>query len=183
MKILFASANSAHAYMDIEREHRSLQQFAESGKHELRVLPAAEIADLRDALSPSDSSLCFDILHFSGHVTEDEGLQLRGSGRRKDYLATAALKDLLRNSSVTLVILNACNSGTLAKSICDVVPAAIGTTHAIRDVVARQFTRNFYAALNEMASVKTAFEIAVKKGKQGQPAFIHAGEDVAIGAN
>lgn len=183
MKILFVSANSSHAYMDIEREHRSLQQFSETGGHTLSVLPAAEIGDVREALNSGNKQPAFDILHFSGHVAENARLELRGSGRRRDYLDGATLKEFLRDSDVKLVVLNACNSGELATSICEVVPAAIGSTHAIRDVVARQFTRNFYAALNEVAYVKSAFEIAIKQGKQGNPAFLRAGKDVAIGAH
>ena len=37
-------------YIDIEREHRTLQRIADAGGHSLSVLPAAEVTDLRDAL-------------------------------------------------------------------------------------------------------------------------------------
>jgi hypothetical protein len=180
MDILFVSANSRDEYLDIEREHRTLQKLVETGQHSLQVLPAAEVADLRDALRSNGKQRHFDILHFSGHITEEEGLHFRGKGRRKETLSGERLKEILSGSDVKLVVLNACHSEALATSISEVVPAAIGTTRVIRDVVARQFTRNFYAALNEKATVKEAFELALKKGKQGSPAYRRPGEDFAI---
>jgi len=180
MDILFVSANSRDQYVDIEREHRSLQKLVEAGGHSLRVLPAAEVVDLRDAVRSNGHEKPFDILHFSGHITEKEGLHLRGKGRQKETFSGEKLKELLTGSEVRLVVLNACHSETLAISISEVVPAVIGAVHLIRDVVARQFTRNFYAALNENSTVKEAFEFALKQGKQGRPAYVHVGQDFAI---
>ena len=176
MRILFVSANSAHAYMDIEREHRTLKQLAEAAGHSLHVLPAAEIADLRAALKTNIEKESFDVLHFSGHVTEDQGLELRGTGRRKDILSGKSLKEFLKGTKVQLVVLNACHSEALAVLLSDVVPTAIGTTRKVRDVVARQFTRNFYGKLMDDVGAKTAFDFALQQQKQSAtPAYMHAG--------
>jgi hypothetical protein len=180
MDILFVSANSPNAYIDIEREHRTLQKLVETGNHSLQVLPAAEVTDLRDALRANKKDKGFDVLHFSGHATEEEGLHLRGEGRRKEVLSGDTLKAFLKGAEVKLVVLNACHSEALAISISEVVPAAIGTTRVIRDVVARRFTRNFYGALKDYATVKEAFEAALKKGKQGSSAYMHAGDNLDI---
>lgn len=176
MHILFVSANAADAYIDIEREHRTLQRLAESGGHSLYALPAAEIADVRDALTKNENGRKFDVLHFSGHATEDEGLHLRGKNRCKAFLGGKTLKAYLEESNVKLLVLNACNSEALAVSLSEVVPAAIGTTRKIRDVVARQFTRNFYGALMDDVGAKTAFEFALQQQKpSATPAYMHAG--------
>ena len=176
MRILFVSANAADAYIDIEREHRTLQRLAESGCHKLYALPAAEIADVRDALTNSEDGKKFDVFHFSGHATEHEGLHLRGENRRKAFLDCKTLKSYLEDSHVKLIVLNACNSEALAVSLSEVVPAAIGTTRKIRDVVARQFTRNFYGALMDDVCAKTAFDFALQQQKQSAiPAYMHAG--------
>jgi len=182
MRILFVSANSRNEYIDIEREHRTLQKLVETGGHALHVLPAAEVADLCNALKSNGKTRRFDILHFSGHITEEEGLQLRGEGRRKDFLSGDKLKECLSGSMVQLVVLNGCRSEGLAVSLSEVVPAAIGTTRRIRDVAARQFTRDFYGALIKNVSVKKAFEVALKNGKQGIPAYIHAGGNTDVSA-
>jgi hypothetical protein len=176
MDILFVSANSRDEYIDIEREHRTLQKLVETGGHSLRVLPAAEVSDLRDALRANEKERAFDILHFSGHATQKEGLHLRGEGRQKEVLGGETLKELLKGSGVKLVVLNACHSEALAVSLSEVVPATIGTTRIVRDVAARRFTRHFYSALKDNATVKDAFETALKKQKQSSsPAFMHAG--------
>jgi hypothetical protein len=175
MDILFVSANSADAYMDIEREQRTLQRLTKSGGHSLRLLPAAEATDLREALRANKKDQAFDILHFSGHATEEKGLHLRGAGRRPAFLGVEKLKEFLKDSGVRLVVLNACNSEAVAVSLSEVIPAVIGTTRTIRDVVARQFTQLFYTSLKENATVVEALEAALKEQKtSSSPAYMHA---------
>lgn len=175
MDILFVSANSADAYMDIEREQRTLQKLTKSGGHSLRLLPAAEITDLREALRANKEDRAFDILHFSGHATEEQGLHLRGAGRQQAFLGVEKLKEFLEDSGVRLVVLNACNSKAVAVSLSEVIPAVIGTTRTVRDVVARQFTRFFYTALKENATVIEALEAALKEQRtSSSPAYMYA---------
>lgn len=177
LNILFFYANSADAYMDLEREHRNLQRLADAGNHRLTVLPAAEVADLRGALAAGAPADRFDVLHFSGHVTTEDGLKLRGEGRTFDYLDGEDFRAVLRNTGIKLVLLNACSSARLAESLLDIVPTVIGAQNRVRDVVARQFTRNFYSALNAGSAARTAFDSAIGKGRQGLPAYAFAGAD------
>ena len=180
MRILFASANSAREYIDIEKEHRTLQKLVETGNHSLRLLPAAEVTDLQDALRANKKEIAFDVLHFSGHVTKEEGMLLRGEGRRKEALSGEQLREFLKGAKVKLVVLNACNSGPLAMSISEVVPAAIGTTRVIQDRVARRFTSSFYGALTDDCTVKEAFEAALKTGRRDSLPYMCAGENLDI---
>lgn len=174
MRILFVSANSADAYIDIEREHRALQQMIDRTGHTLQALPAAEIGDLRGALQSGSGKDRFDVLHFSGHVTERSELELRGQGRRKDLLGADALRGFLAGTGVKLVVLNACHSADLATILSDVVADAIGTTRKIRDVAARRFTFDFYGALLDGVDLKSAFGIALGQQKQSAtPAYVH----------
>lgn len=173
MDILFISANSADAYMDIEREQRTLQQLTSTGPHSLHVLPATEVGDLREALLSNRKSRRFNILHFSGHATND-GLHLRGGGRKKALLDIDSLKAMLKDSGIELVVLNACESQTIAESLSDTVPDVVGTTRKVRDVVARQFTRNFYAAMKNNASVDKALAAALEQQRTSiTPAYVH----------
>jgi len=162
--------------MDIEREHRTLQQLADAAGHTLRVLPAAEINDLCEALQSADPDEHYDVLHFSGHVSEDQGLELRGNGRTRDVLDGDALQALLSGTGVKLVVLNACHSVSLAALLSEVLPAAIGTTRKVRDVAARQFTREFYAALMHDVDAEQAFDLALQRQKQSAtPAYVVKG--------
>ena len=105
MRILLVTANCANAYIDIEREHRTLQRIAAAGGHSLSVLPAAEVTDLRDALATDRARPPFDILHFSGHATPEDGLILRAEGRRKATIGGEVLSQYLKGSAVRLVLL------------------------------------------------------------------------------
>ena len=180
MRILLVTANCANAYIDIEREHRTLQRIADAGGHSLSILPAAEVTDLRDALATDRARPPFDILHFSGHATPDEGLILRAKGRHKATIGGAVLGKYLQGSGVRLVVLNACCSESQLEALSEVVPVVIGATRNIRDVVARQFTGNFYGALNEGATDRVAFETALAKGKKGKPAYRRVGRDIRL---
>ena len=177
MKVLLVTANFRDSYIDIEREHRTLQKLLQIGKHDLQVLPAAEIADLRQALTADKIGRAVDILHFSGHATPEEGLHLRGHGRGRDFLEAKEFKTLLGDAGVRLLMLNACHSDCLAIALGEVVPAVIGTTRAVRDVAARKFTRDFYEALTGNSTIRTAFETALEKQKPAaSPAYMCAGE-------
>lgn len=181
MNVLFVSANSRNEYIDVEREHRTLQSLFNCSGHSLQVLPAAELADIRDALKPGPGSRRYDVLHFSGHATEQEGLHLRGSGRKTDFLSCEQLKELLKSSGIRLAVINTCESHTLAEALSEIVPAAIGTTRPIRDVAARKFTRDFYAALKEKGSVKQSLEGALARQKPAHtPGYLCSGDEVIL---
>lgn len=175
MRILFVTANSRKAYLDIEREHRSLLEAVEQGRHTLKIMPAAEIGDLKTALAPAENKKPFDVLHFAGHATEAEGIVLRGPGQSRAELSGEALGDMLRGSDVKLVVLNACNSRPHAEAIGKVVPAAIGTTAEVADWAAREFTEKFYAAVNTGETVGAAFAAATAEDSSNMP-YMHAGE-------
>lgn len=180
MRILLVTANCANAYIDIEREHRTLQRIVGDGGHSLSVLPAAEVADLRDALVTSRADNGYDVLHFSGHATREDGLILRAEGRRKAIVGGEVLSQYLKGSGVHLVFLNACCSESLLESLSGVVPVVIGATRDIRDVVARQFAGNFYRALSEGATVREAFDTSIEKSKKGVPAYMCVGRDLYL---
>jgi len=179
MRVLLVTANFRDSYIDVEREQRTLQRILGNANSHLQVLPAAEVVDLRQALMTNNETGGIDILHFSGHATPEEGLHLRGPGRTKDFLQADQLKIILRKTGVKLAVLNACNSEFLARAASEVIPAAIGTTRLVRDVAARQFTRNFYEAIAKHATIKAAFESALEKQKSAAtPAYMYAGLDL-----
>ncbi len=181
MKVLFVSANSRSEYLDIEREHRILLDLLVSAEHSLRVLPAAGVADLREALRANRKSRDFDVLHFCGHASKEHGLHLRGRGHRPAYFSSKMLKKYLIGSNVRLAVLNACDSEALAVSLSKVIPGAIGTTRVVRDLAARQFSRDFYSALISNSSVHTAFEHALKKQRPcSTPAYILASQELSV---
>ncbi len=177
MRVLFVSANSPSDYVDIEREQRLLQRLFASGNHELHVLPGAEVGDVHDVLASRSAHSPFDVFHFCGHATQKAGLLMRGPGRTHAGLSVTSLKRSLRGRGVRLVLLNACESEPLASSLCDTVPAAIGTTRVLRDLAARHFTNHFYKALLNGVSVKQAFDETLRSRKPGELPYTLSGND------
>lgn len=96
------------------------------------------------------------ILHFSGHVVTPE--------------AFAQTLEAI-GPSVTLVVLNACYTASIAKALLarvDSVDCVVGTSAGIRDDAARTFAIGFYGGLGEHESNRAAF-------KQGTAAILLAG--------
>jgi hypothetical protein len=167
MRILFVSANSADAYLDIEREQRTLVQLAEKGKHFLKLLPAAQYTDLEHELSSKNGKnrKPFDVLHFSGHGERAEGILLRRSEEdpEPEPLSDEQFETLLgeaKKAGLKLVVLNACETEPLVEKGSGLVDEIIGTKWPVKDRVAWNFTTKFYEELNNNATVAEAFQSA-----------------------
>lgn len=169
MRILFVSANDSDAYLDIEREQRTLLKLAEANGHSLKFLPGVQIADLELELAGNDGKRnSYDVLHFAGHGTR-QGLRMRGQGDEQfEDLSGERLAQIIEASrrgqdaesprGLKLVVLNACSTAPVVEQIQGVVDEAIGTKWDIKDRSARSFSNDFYTALNEQATVREAFE-------------------------
>ena len=175
MRILFVSSNSTQAYIDIEREQRTLLRLTEEGNHFLKLLPAARIADLERELEASDGQRqFFDVLHFAGHGTEDQGILLKSAtdesendeAKRVEALGPDKLAEIVaaakEHVGLKLLVLNACNTEKLVDKVHGLVDEVIGTKFEVKDRTAKQFTGKFYEALNENATVEEAFRSAAK---------------------
>lgn len=133
------------------------------------VPPSAE--SLRRALIPHDPG--YQVLHVSGHGSP-AGLTLEDNWGRERLLATADLVDMLRHSTVRLVILNACETEVLGRALVEHagVPCVIATRQPIDDREARLLSEQLYGDLAAGACVGDALQ-------QAQHALIeqmHAGD-------
>jgi hypothetical protein len=101
------------------------------------------------------------IVHFSGHGTGDDGLQLEdeaGKTRLVDTVALAKLFELFA-SNIECVVLNACYSEVQASAIAQHIPYVIGMNKAIGDKAAIKFATGFYSALCAGESVEFAYKL------------------------
>jgi hypothetical protein len=101
------------------------------------------------------------IVHFSGHGAEDEGLVFEDdTGREKlvDGEALAGLFELFAEQ-VECVVLNACYSAVQADAITRHINYVIGMNQAIGDEAAIEFTVGFYDALGAGRSVEFAYRL------------------------
>lgn len=102
-----------------------------------------------------------DILHFSGHGTEN-GLIFEDDQGNGVSVNVAALKPILEECCSTLVclFLSACNSKPLAEKISEIIPYVITFPEKIEDQKATEFSELFYAMLVMGKSFEASFKVA-----------------------
>lgn len=101
-----------------------------------------------------------DILHFSGHGSE-QALYLEDENGRAVELGIAHLEHIFRlNSGISLVFFNSCLSENLAASIAPYVQCIVGSTTKVKDSDAILFSKSFYSFLGKDNSIKKAFDFA-----------------------
>lgn len=169
-KILIVTANppsGENSFLDAETELKHLESVLaereEKNLCQVRRCPAATVPELMKMLGHFKPN----ILHFIGHGKQ-LGLYLRGTdgdhtafvhGEDFQRMLTASLSD--ENSEMHLVVLNACCTHDLARSLAEHVSCAIGTDGEVPDGTAIQFASRFYDDLVHGTSVRYAFNRAV----------------------
>lgn len=124
------------------------------------------------------------IVHFSGHGLDVEGLVFYGSHGQSDGVGSAELAGLFKEftDQISCVVLNACYSETQAQVIAQHIPNVIGSDSAIGDQLAIRFTEGFYTALFAGKNYEQAYNMAMAHvGLQqfppgGRPVFYKNGE-------
>ncbi len=157
MRILFVSANPHwSSRLDLGDEMRELLQSLRGQDIELMMLPAAQPEDLKIAVTSNQ----IDVLHFSGHATEEDGILLRDKDGMERAFSGAELRKLIDGEGIKLAFLNACRTVETAKEIEDSVGAVISTTELLDDEAAKRMTKSFYSALCHGGSIDQAFNDA-----------------------
>lgn len=160
MRILFISANPHwEARLDLAEELRLLMRAIKGLDVELMLLPAAQPAEVAAALEYERP----DIVHFSGHATEQDGILLRNAEGETEELPPEKLRELLTSDDgghIELVVLNACNTRRCVEQLRDAVGAVIGTTAPLADGAGKAFTKHFYRALAKHATITDAYKKA-----------------------
>ena len=102
------------------------------------------------------------IVHFSGHGHKTRRIILGGAPGRGKTVDTQGLAHVfaLYRRYLRLVVLNACFTDSLARSITKTVDYSIGTSKAIGDKAGVAFAGAFYRGLGFGNSVKEAFASA-----------------------
>ena len=100
------------------------------------------------------------IVHFSGHGSDQDVLLLENDSGQSKLVAAQALSGLfeLFADCVECVVLNACYSEVQASAIAQHIPFTIGMNQAIGDRAATQFSVGFYTALGEGETIPFAFK-------------------------
>jgi CHAT domain/Astacin (Peptidase family M12A) len=187
LRILVASAQPAgFGRLSVEQEleviRRGFDPLIDAGLAEVEVLPRATPSSIHARLSTGS----FTIVHFIGHGVFDEKSQ-EGSlvfedSRGGEYmLGERSVREIFCQRGVTLVFLNACqtgsggradfNKGVAQSLVAHGLPALVANQYSVLDSSATSFAQHFYWALAQGMTVGQAARearIAVNYSLQGE---------------
>ncbi|MFH7024732.1 MAG: AAA-like domain-containing protein [Heteroscytonema crispum UTEX LB 1556] len=159
-RILILSANPKNTEkLRLDEEVREiqagLQRSKSRDKFEIIYEWAVRPSDLRRALLDHQP----EIVHFSGHGVESEGLALENKVGQMQLVKTETLAGLFELfDNIECVLLNACYSHEQAEVICQYVDCVIGMSREIGDRAAIEFAVGFYDALGADRSYEDAYK-------------------------
>lgn len=160
LRVLLLGASS-EGDLRVGREQKRIRAAVESALHrdliDLDVRPAATASDLLDGVTKFRPH----VVHFSGHSNEEfivfEG---ESDAPHEGHIVTArAFKAAMTatDDPPLLVLLNACKSAAqIDELVAEVVPLAIGMADSIDDGDAINYAAQFYAAVANGQSVRSA---------------------------
>jgi hypothetical protein len=181
--ILFLASNpSETSKLQLEKEFVRIFNGIQEGTRDLKLVSewAVTPGGLQQAILKHRPA----IIHFSGHGVGEAGSQagqrdvaleepgsggilLQDANGRPKLVSGAALADLFETMlahqgiNLEVVILNACHQEEQARAISRHVPYVIGTSAAIDDNVAIEFSTGFYRGISARdSSVDFAFRLA-----------------------
>ena len=150
IRILILSANplpTSRILVDLEAKEirEKLEEGPYRNKFELQKYEATQPIDIQKLLLKHRPH----IVHFCGHGHKTQKIILGGAPGRAKTVDNQGLAQIfaLYNHHLRLVVLNACFTDALARSIAKTVDYAVGTSKGIGDKAAIAFAGAFYRAL------------------------------------
>jgi hypothetical protein len=187
LKILVASAQPVgFGHLSIEQEvnviRRGFEPLIEAGLVAVEVLPRATPAAIHGRLSTGE----YQIVHFIGHGTFDEekqeGCLVFEDDRGGAFsLGERSVREIFCKRGVSLMFLNACQSGSGGRAdfnkgiaqalVSHGLPALVANQYSVLDSSATSFAQHFYWSVAQGMSLGAAARearIAVNYSMQGE---------------
>ncbi|MDZ7970464.1 MAG: CHAT domain-containing protein [Nostoc sp. DedSLP03] len=162
IKILFLAANpSDTTHLRLDQESRSIDQALRQAEFRDRfeVIQhwAVRVSDLQGLLLRHKP----DIVHFTGHGSEDSEIILEDNSSNYHPVSVRAFSQLfsILKDNIRCVVLNACYSEPQAKAIAQHIDSVVGMSTEITDESAISFATAFYQSLAYGRDLKTAFDL------------------------
>lgn len=177
-RILFMSANPEETTrLNLGMEVRKIKDSLTASQHRKQFEFHQEDAVTTQIIRRNFLENPPQIVHFSGHGGEDnglnEGIVVNDDLGNTVVLSTKALDMLFESvkNQVQCVVLNACYSEVQAQAIKNHIPYVVGMNDAIEDSTAITFSMGFYEAVGAGKSYPEAFNngklAIVMDGKEG----------------
>jgi hypothetical protein len=164
VKVLFLAANPLETpRLRIGREFRAIEECLQHPglpvKVELKSFWAAEPGKLLESILRQKP----DVVHFSGHCEDPDGIALEGPDGESVLVGAEPLGQLFVQLNqppvprpVRCVVLNACRSEPVARGLSRSVDVVTGTDAEVGDDAAIAFAQGFYLGLADGRSVGNA---------------------------
>lgn len=167
MKIQFLAAQpEATVQIRTDIELRQIADSLRDGEHRdrfdiIKSEPAVRRKEIQRIIRRGEAH----ILHLSAHGLAGGYLVFHDAADRPEHVRPDHMKLLIdswnEDDRIRCVVLNACHSHILAKTLTEapaVVRAAIGTISDVKDKAAIEFAEEFYSALADGATLGQAFQ-------------------------
>lgn len=102
-----------------------------------------------------------NILHFSGHGKQNALCFEDRNGKTK-IIDESAIENIFKEVGkfVNCLVINACNSSTIARKLTNYVPYIISFPDKIEDELVEPFSKTFYEVLSHGQSIESSFNLA-----------------------
>ncbi len=160
-KILILTANPKNTdQLRLDEEVREIQTALEQSRNRDQFEIMTRWAVRVDNLQPILLDHTPQLVHFSGHGGDSQGLALENELGQMQLVSSTALAGLFKlfKKNVECVFLNACYSEEQAKAIHQHINCVVGMNQAIGDQAAIKFAKGFYRAIGSDKTYKEAFE-------------------------
>jgi hypothetical protein len=161
--------------LQVEREQHRITKERNGSKHQeqvsIEVLPDADFNGIAKSLRLHKPT----IAHFTGHGGEDGSIVFRDEEGQAYGMQAPGLARLLviHKRTLRLVVLNACYSNELAKSLIKDIDCVIGMSSEVDDDAAILFAQAFYGSLFDGGSIGESFETGMSAVAARYPAEAH----------
>jgi len=174
IRILFLSANpNKTKRLAVDKEYKHIRDSINSSRYstqcKLDQMPQVSVDELDRVIIEFEPQ----IVHFSGHGTQEGILIFRSSSGKREWSQVRDIADLFRiliedmsvpeDKKIRCVVLSSCYSQRQAMAIAKYVDCVIGMSNAISDNAAIIFAESFYLGLASGKSIQTAFELGRSK--------------------
>jgi hypothetical protein len=159
--ILIVAANPKDTKpLRLQEEKREIQEklrLAGYGKVPIYSTEATRSRDLQQAILEFQPQ----IVHFSGHGANKEGLLFEDGNGETKLISSEALGNLFRlfSDCVECVVLNACYSQHQAEIIAQHIDYVVGMKQEIGDRAAIEFSVGFYTGIGSGKSIDFSYEL------------------------
>jgi len=162
--VLFLAASPVDVNrLRLDKEYRDICDRVRAGRYRDSIRLACEWSVKASHVTQALLAHNPQIVHFSGHGTQSDGIVLEddfGKARPVNKQALARLFKALKDN-IGLIVLNACYSEDQARWLKEIVDYTIGMSAAIHDKAASAFSSALYEALAYGRTVRSAFELAL----------------------